>query len=149
MYKQFGYCLPIMFSIVNNVVVFDCLLLPADAAAAAVVAVAVGAVGLGMFVFVSSPSSSCSPLNASYVTISRLASGGLKALGECSSSCRALAASCALCAVLLEQGLSASVSLASLKLGRRCTPRASLLNRLLNPNDTDRYCRCSSVMRSE
>lgn len=138
-----------MFSIVNNVVVFDCLLLPADAAAAVVaVAVAVGAVGLGMFVFVSSPSSSCRPLNASYFTISRLASGGLKALGECSSSCRALA-SCALCAVLLEQGLSASVSLASLKLGKRCAPRASLLNRLLNPNDTDRYCRCSSVMRSE
>lgn len=133
-----------MFSIVNNVVVFDCLLLPADAAAA----VTVGAVGVGVFVDVSSPSSSCSPLNASYAAISRRASGGLKALGECSSSCRALASS-ALCTVLLEQGLSASVSLASLKLGRRCVPRASLLNRLLNPNDTDRYCRCSSVMRSE
>lgn len=58
MYKQLRYCLPIMFSIVNNVVVFD-LLLPAGVAAAVVGAMEVGVV------VVSSPSSSCSPLNAS------------------------------------------------------------------------------------
>lgn len=60
MYKQLRYCLPIMFSIVNNVVVFD-LLLPAGGAA-----VVVGAMEVGEVVLVaSSPSNSCSPLNAS------------------------------------------------------------------------------------
>lgn len=61
MYKQLRYCLPIMFSIVNNVVVFD-LLLPAGGAAVVVV----GAMEVGEVVLVvSSPSNSCSPLNAS------------------------------------------------------------------------------------
>lgn len=106
-----------MFSIVKSVFVFD--------------------------LFVVS-SSCCSPLNASTFSVaSRPAGVGVKALGECRSSLKALSA--ALCsAALLEHGLSAA-ELLSFKL----LPVGSLLKRLLKPNDTERYWRCSSVMRSE
>jgi len=132
------YCLPIMFSIVNRVVVFDLLF------------AAAGTVG------VSTPSNSCNPLNASHAGCSaaRLGGGGGKALGECKSSWRR-ALSVVLCAVRLEHGLSAELkavaSLASLlPLGKRCELRDSfVLKRLLKPKDTERYCRWSSVIRSE
>lgn len=91
------------------------------------------------------------PLKASARTgapddeVSRRLRGGVKALGECSSSCSSME----LCIALLELDEASTSSGHSLISGSGRSPRASLLNRLLKPRDTDKYCLCRSVILSE